>query len=117
MTVRHWNEQDYYRASRQARAAWQQTNSQLALDVDGLDETETAPLRLVEPACPPRSTPLGGLTPGARSTPRAASGADRKQPRRGEHRLSTGALGRPHHTDGPCRISPEEQRGKGQKGQ
>lgn len=37
----HWAEHDYYRASRAARAAWQHTSQQLALELP-LDETADA---------------------------------------------------------------------------
>lgn len=44
----HWSEADYYRASRGARAAWQKTSQQLALEV-GLDSGEVS--RADDPGC------------------------------------------------------------------
>ena len=113
-----WTEHDYYRASRAARAAWQQTNAQLEL---GLEETVGEGWRQPTVSSSPSlkrvashrdASPGGGLT---------ASGAEPQHPSIHRTRTSAGAPADTHaggsapppNTTGPGRVSPDELRDQG----
>lgn len=128
-----WTPAAYYAASRAARRAWQNTNDQLALEVDGLDERHAsagpdgqpavkAAVSLVEPAssCPAHASPeAGGLTEGDAEPCRAVAqeltavvpGAAPSCPSSGPVDGSASPL----TTTGPGRSTPQVKRGRGQE--
>lgn len=63
--VRGWTEHDYYTASRRARRLGERRLAQQQIQ-GVLDEADAGAVGLVEPACPPESSPPGGLTSGDR---------------------------------------------------
>lgn len=113
------------------RRAWERTSPQLVIDgwldmldeLDGLDEAQPSALRLVEPARFHRTPPAGGLTAGAEPCcgPPMGLTASPAAADTGHRPALHGATASPVSSaplqyDGPCRISPEEQRGGGQEG-
>lgn len=77
--VRGW-EHDYYTASRRARRLGERRLAQQQIQ-GVLDEADAGAVGLVEPACPPESSPPGGLDSQTYDGPDASSclGARRGQ--------------------------------------
>lgn len=73
--VAHWSEADYYRASRRARAAWERSQPQLVLGLEGADAGTTS-LVASAPSSPPSPHADAARTSGTHSSGERGGGLD-----------------------------------------